>query len=81
MFFDKTFLQEENSFNTAAGKLYQDDLKKFEEEVSKYTRASYNNRFENPNKEVSLKFSKFNSIHQLILDKILKQNKEVSIPK
>lgn len=79
IFFDRNYLQEENSFNNSAAKLFQDDIKKFEEEVSKYCRTSYNNRFDTANKDVSLKFSKFNNLHELILNKILKQNKEVII--
>jgi len=43
-----------------------------------FTQISYDDRYEIKNKNSSLKFSNFNKYHQLILDKILKQNKEVN---
>ncbi len=49
----------------------------FDLEIKKYSKISYEERFENKN-NTSLKFSPFNQYHQLILDKILKQNKDVS---
>jgi hypothetical protein len=50
----------------------------FEIEMKNSASMSFNHRFENNNKTSSLKFSPFNQYHQLILDKILKQNKDVS---
>jgi hypothetical protein len=50
----------------------------FDPEIKKFTRISFDERFENKNNNSSLKFSPFNQYHQLILDKILKQNKDVS---
>jgi hypothetical protein len=54
------------------------DPQQFEKDVSKICKKSYDERYESKNKNSSLKFSKFNKYHQLILDKILKQNKDVN---
>ncbi len=74
-----SYLQDTNSFNPTAANLFNENPKKFEEEVSKYSKKSFEERFENRNNNSSIKFSKHNAkYHQIILDKILKQNKEVS---
>jgi len=53
-------------------------LKKFEEEVYKYSKNSFEERFENKNSNSSIKFSKHNAkYHQIILDKIRQQNKDI----
>jgi hypothetical protein len=54
------------------------DPEQYEKDVSKICKKSYEERYESKNKNSSLKFSKFNKFHQLILDKILKQNKDVN---
>ena len=51
---------------------------KFETDVIKFSKISFEERYETKNQNSSLKFSKFNKYHQLILDKILKQNKDVN---
>ncbi len=55
---------------------WQDTLE--EKEIKNVTLLSYDKRYDNSNSNSSLKFSPFSSNHQLILDKILKQNKDVS---
>lgn len=47
------------------------------DEISKSVKTSIANRFVNPPKS-SIKFSEHTKYHKLILDKILKQNKEIS---
>lgn len=78
LFYEISYLQDNNSFNVIAANLFNDNPKKFEEEVAKYCRKSFEDRFENKNLNSSIKFSKHNAkYHQIILDKILKQNKDV----
>jgi len=78
LFYEVSYLQDVNSFNPTAANLFNEYPKKFEEEVSKYSKKSFEERFENRNNNSSIKFSKHNAkYHQIILDKILKQNKEV----
>jgi hypothetical protein len=50
----------------------------FQSEIKKSATKSFEERYDNKGKDSSLKFSPFNKYHQLILDKILKQNKDVS---
>lgn len=47
------------------------------DEIIKCVKKSVDDRFVNT-KNSSIKFSKYSKYHQLILDKILKQNKEIS---
>ncbi len=54
------------------------DQEQFEKDVSKISKKAFEERYDAKNKNSSLKFSKFNKFHQLILDKILKQNKEIN---
>jgi hypothetical protein len=59
-------------------KLARENPEKFEFEVLPFNKKSNDEKFESKNKNSSLKFSGFNKYHQLILDKIFKQNKEVN---
>jgi hypothetical protein len=78
LFYEINYFQDNNSLNNTAANLFNDNPKKFEEEVGKYCKKSFDERFENRNPNSSIKFSKHNAkYHQIILDKILKQNKEV----
>ena len=80
LFYEITYFQDNNSLNVNAANLYNDNPKKFEEEVAKYTKKSFEERYENRNNSSSIKFSKQNvRYHQIILEKILKQNKDVKI--
>ena len=54
------------------------NLDQYEKDANKFSKKSFDERYESRNKNSSLKFSKFNKYHQLILDKILKQNKEIN---
>lgn len=78
IFYNPNFLQETDSYNPILGKMVIENSNQFEQEVSKLSKKSFEERFENKNKNSSLKFSKFDKYHQLILDKILKQNKDVN---
>jgi hypothetical protein len=53
-------------------------MTRFENEIKPFTQKSNSERYENKNKNSSIKFSSFDKYHQLILDKIFKQNKEVN---
>lgn len=59
-------------------KIIVEDSEKFQGEVCKLSKKSFDERFDLKNKNSSLKFAQFNKYHQLILDKILKQNKDVN---
>lgn len=54
----------------------KEENEKFVELITKMTIKSRESRFENKN-ESSIQFSEFNNSHQLILDKILNQNKDI----
>ncbi len=54
------------------------DSEQLQKDIGKFSKKSFDERYESKNKNSSLKFSKFNKYHQLILDKILKQNKDIN---
>lgn len=54
----------------------KEENEKFVETITKMNIKSRESRFENKN-ESSIQFSEFNNSHQLILDKILNQNKDI----
>jgi hypothetical protein len=64
--------------NPDLARIARDEPQKFDLEVKPFTKKSNDEKFEIKNKNSSLKFSNFNKYHQLILDKIFKQNKEVN---
>jgi hypothetical protein len=78
IFYNTNYLKEPDSLNPDLAKVASEDLKKFENEVKPFTKKSNDEKYEIKNKNSSLKFSTFNKHHQLILDKIFKQNKEVN---
>ncbi len=59
-------------------KVMTENPTKFESDVKKFCKISFEERYETKNQNSSLKFSKFSKYHQLILDKILKQNKDIN---
>jgi len=69
---------EKESFNPNLADLFTENPTEFDKEISKITKKTFNERFVNTNNNSSMKFFEFNKYHQLILDKILKQNKEVN---
>lgn len=69
---------EKESFNPSLADLFTENPPEFDKEISKITKKTFNERYVNTNNNSSMKFFKFNKYHQLILDKILKQNKEVN---
>lgn len=73
--FYNTNLIEELDFEKSIFNFNKDQ---YEKDAIKFSRKSYEDRYESKNKNSSLKFSKFNKFHQLILDKILKQNKDIN---
>ena len=78
LFSEVSYFQDNSSFNPIAATMFNDNPKKFEEEISKFSKKSFDERYESKNTKSSIKFSKQNTkYHQIILDKILKQSKEV----
>jgi len=69
---------EKESFNPNLANLFIENATEFDQEVGKISKKSFNQRFVNTNNNSSMKFFEYNKYHQLILDKILKQNKEVN---
>lgn len=69
---------EKESFNPNLANLFIENPNQFDQEVGKISKKSFNQRFVNTNNNSSMKFFENNKYHQLILDKILKQNKEVN---
>lgn len=79
IYFIQEIFNNPNYFKESSKNSNEDKAKsEFDPEIKKFTRISFDERFENKNNNSSLKFSPFNQHHQLILDKILKQNKDVS---
>ncbi len=78
IFYNSVYLQETDSLNSDIAKLYITNPKNLENEITKLSKLSFEKRFETKNPNSSLKFSEFNNYHSLILDKILKQNKDVN---
>lgn len=69
---------EKESFNPNLANLFIENPTEFDQEVGKISKKSFNQRFVNTNNNSSMKFFEYNKYHHLILDKILKQNKEVN---
>jgi hypothetical protein len=78
IFYNSSYLYEKDSFNKDIVKNFTSQESKYDEELQRITKTAYEERFELKNENSSLKFSQFNKYHQLILDKILKQNKDVN---
>lgn len=66
------------SFNQQMAQLFIENTKRFDEEAKRISKKSFNERYINSNNNSSMKFFEFNKFHQLILDKILKQNKDIN---
>lgn len=69
---------DKESFNPNLAGLFIENPNEFDQHVGKISKKSFNQRFVNTNNNSSMKFFEYNKYHQLILDKILKQNKEVN---
>jgi hypothetical protein len=69
---------DKESFNPNLANLFIENSTEFDQEIGKISKKSFNQRFVNKNNNSSMKFFEYNKYHQLILDKILKQNKEVN---
>ena len=78
IFYDENYFVDKESFNPEIANLFHDNPEEFEKEVFSSAMKSVSEKYNVVNKNSSLKFSEFNKYHQLILDKILKQNKEVN---
>jgi hypothetical protein len=78
LFYDENYYMEKESFNPNLASLFKENPNEFDQEVSKISKKSFNQLFVNTNNNSSMKFFEYNKYHQLILDKILKQNKEVN---
>ncbi len=78
IFYDENYFIEIESFNPSLARLFIENPIEFDKESNKISKKTFNQRFVNTNNNSSMKFSEFNKYHQLILDKILKQNKEVN---
>ena len=78
IFYDENYFVDKDSFNPEIANLFLDNPEGFEKEVFSSAMKSVSEKYNDKNKNSSLKFSEFNKYHQLILDKILRQNKEVN---
>ncbi len=78
IFFNDHVLTDENSFNPLIAQQIKNNIEEFQKRMAELIKENQINRYDNKN-NTSMKFTKNKEQHNLILKKILEQDKDIDL--